>query len=160
MKKTLLMAIDLGTSFIKAGVYDTDSNCIAIEMEPVKDYRPSPGVFIQKGEELFGSVLECMKKTVNTLGDRSNQVEAIAFTGQMAGFMGVDKDWNDITTWSCSLDSRSMPYAERQMKELKDKFLCIGGTNFPQMAPKYEWFKNEFPEESKKIVKYFKKELK
>lgn len=154
MKKTLLMAIDLGTSFIKAGVYDTDSNCIAIEMEPVKDYRPSPGVFIQKGEELFGSVLECMKKTVNTLGDRSNQVEAIAFTGQMAGFMGVDKDWNDITTWSCSLDSRYMPYAERQMKELKDKFLCIGGTNFPQMAPKYEWFKNEFPEESKKIVKY------
>ena len=81
-------------------------------------------------------------------------VEAIAFTGQMSGFMGVDKEWNDITTWSCSLDSRYMPYAERQMKELKDKFLCIGGTNFPQMAPKYEWFKTEFPEESKKISKY------
>ncbi len=154
MEQVLLMAVDLGTSFIKVGVYDTKSNCIVVETEPVKDYRPAPGVFIQKGEELFGSVLACMKKAAETLGDRSRMVEAIAFTGQMSGFMGVDKEWNDITTWSCSLDSRYMPYAERQMKELKDKFLCIGGTNFPQMAPKYEWFKTEFPEESKKISKY------
>ena len=50
MKEILLMAVDLGTSFIKAGVYNTESQCIAIEMEPVKDYRPKPGVFIQKGE--------------------------------------------------------------------------------------------------------------
>ena len=68
--------------------------------------------------------------------------------------MGVDEHWNDITTWSCSLDSRYMPYAERQMAQLKDQFLGISGTNFPQMAPKYEWFKTEFPEESKKIAKY------
>ncbi len=154
MKEILLLAVDLGTSFIKAGVYDTSSNCVATANEPVKDYRPSPGVFIQKGEELFESVIECVKKISAALRDRSKNIEAIAFTGQMSGFMGVDKDWNDVTTWSCSLDSRYMPYAERQMALLKDKFLGIGGTNFPQMAPKYEWFKNEFPEESKKIAKY------
>ena len=50
MKEILLMAVDLGTSFIKAGVYNTESQCIAIEMGPVKDHRPKPGVFIQKGE--------------------------------------------------------------------------------------------------------------
>ncbi len=154
MRKTLLMAIDLGTSFIKAGVYDTESNCIATSSEPVKDYRPSPGVFIQQGEELFESVIKCVRKVSYALGDRADNIEAIAFTGQMAGFMGVDKDWNDITTWSCSLDSRYMPYAERQMAELKEKFLGIAGTNFPQMAPKYEWFKKDFPKQSKKIAKY------
>ena len=63
MKDILLMAVDLGTSFIKVGVYNTDSKCVASETEPVKDYRPSPGVFIQKGEELFASVLACIKKT-------------------------------------------------------------------------------------------------
>ena len=72
----------------------------------------------------------------------------------MSGFMGVDENWNDITTWSCSLDSRYVPYAERQLQQLGDKFLSISGTNFPQMAPKYEWFKTEFPEQSKKIAKY------
>lgn len=154
MKEILLMAVDLGTSFIKAGVYNTESQCIAIEMEPVKDYRPKPGVFIQKGEELLASVIACMKKVGEKIGDRKKNIAAISFTGQMSGFMGVDKDWNDITTWSCSLDSRYMPYAERQMKELKDEFLRVGGTNFPQMAPKVEWFRGEYPKESEKIAKY------
>ncbi len=154
MKEVLLLAIDLGTSFIKAGVYGTDSKCVATASEPVKDYRPSPGVFIQKGEELFESVINCVKLITCELGERAKNIEAISFTGQMSGFMGVDEQWNDITTWSCSLDNRYMPYAERQLKNLGDKFLEIGGTNFPQMAPKYEWFKNEFPDESKKIAKY------
>ena len=154
MKDILLMAVDLGTSFIKVGVYNSDSECVAVETEPVKDYRPSPGVFIQKGDELFASVLACIKKVAGVLGDRAKNIEAMAFTGQMSGFMGVDEQWNDITTWSCSLDSRYMPYAERQMAQLKDQFLGIGGTNFPQMAPKFEWFKNEFPLESSKIAKY------
>ena len=144
MRDILLMAVDLGTSFIKVGVYDTDSTCITLETEPVKDYRPGPGVFIQKGEELLASVIACMKKVCAALEGRAECIEAIAFTGQMSGFMGVDENWNDITTWSCSLDSRYMPYAEKQMEKLRDPFLCIGGTNFPQMAPKYEWFKMEY----------------
>ncbi|MCL2220783.1 MAG: FGGY family carbohydrate kinase [Oscillospiraceae bacterium] len=154
MSNTLLMAVDLGTSFIKVGVYNEAGEFITEAIESVKDYRPGPGIFIQKGEELYESVVACMKKTVQKLGDRSGDVAAVAFTGQMAGFMGVDKDWNDITTWSCSLDSRYMPYANRQMETLKDHFLRVGGTNFPQMAPKYEWFKTEFPDEAKKISKY------
>ena len=154
MADTLFMAIDLGTSFIKAGVYTAGSDCIAVAMEPVKDYRPGSGIFIQKGEELFASVLACMKKVTEQVGEKAGEIAAISFTGQMSGFMGVDKDWNDITTWSCSLDSRYMPYAQKQMKELKDDFFVTGGTNFPQMAPKSEWFREEFPEESAKIRKY------
>jgi len=154
MAKTLLMAVDLGTSFIKAGIYTEDGECIAEVSEAVKDYRPSPGVFIQKGEELYGSVVACMQSATKELGDRAGDVAAISFTGQMAGFMGVDKDWNDITTWSCSLDSRYMPWANQQMTQLKDIFLATAGTNFPQMAPKFAWFRDEFPDESKKIAKY------
>ena len=154
MKENILLAVDLGTSFIKVGAYDETSVCIALEMEPVKDYRPGPGIFIQKGDELVDSVVKCLCKVTDRLGDGRKAVAAIAFTGQMSGFMGVDKNWNDITTWSCSLDSRYMPYAKKQMEKLGEKFLCIGGTNFPQMAPKYEWFREEFPQESKKIEKY------
>lgn len=153
MEKALLMALDLGTSFIKSAVYDLKSNCIAVAMEEVRDERPSSGVFIQKGEFFVESAVACIKKVCDALGDRAKDVEAIAFTGQMSGFMGVDKDWNDVTTWSCSLDTRYMPYAEKQRERLSKEFLEIGGANLPQMAPKYEWFKTEFPQESKKIAK-------
>jgi xylulokinase len=154
MREKLFMAADLGTSFIKTGVYDAQGNCAALVSEPVKDYRPGPGVFIQKGQELFDSALACIKGAAKQLGDRASSVQALVFSGQMSGFMGVDRNWEDITTWSCSLDTRYMPYADRQMKELGERFLTIGGTNFPAMAPKYEWYKTEFPSESAKIAKY------
>lgn len=154
MKDTLFMSVDLGTSFVKVGVYDTESRCIAIASEPVKDERPAPGMFIQHGEDLFQSVVASMKKAAAEIGDRAKNVEAVAFTGQMAGFMGVDEDWNDITGWSCSLDTRYIPYANAQYDKLKDKFLNISGTNSPLMCAKYEWFRADFPEEAKKVRKY------
>ena len=118
MNNNLIMAVDLGTSFVKVGIYNTDSVCVASASEGVKDYRPSPGTFIQKGEELFDSVIKCMNNAASALKDKAKNIEAISFTGQMSGFMGVDSKWNDITTWSCSLDTRYLPFAERQMKIL------------------------------------------
>ena len=43
MKEILFMTVDLGTSFIKAGVYDTEGKCIINASEPVKDERPEIG---------------------------------------------------------------------------------------------------------------------
>lgn len=154
MERTLLMALDLGTSFIKSAVYDTKGSQVAAASQPVRDERPRPGVFLQKGDFFVESTIACMKSVCGYLGERATDIEAIAFTGQMSGFMGVDKDWNDVTTWSCSLDTRYMPYAQQQMRALKKQFLEISGTNFPAMAPKYEWFKTEFPAENSKVEKY------
>ncbi|MEI8200849.1 MAG: FGGY family carbohydrate kinase [Eubacteriales bacterium] len=151
---TLLMSVDLGTTFIKVGVYTLDSRCIASAGSKVNSETPAPGIFIQKGDNIFNAVVESMKSISEKLGNQVHDVSAIAFTGQMSGFMGVDKDWNDITTWSCSLDNRYMPYADRQIADLKEDFWTICGTNAPQMAPKYEWFKTEFPDQSKKIAKF------
>lgn len=153
-KDTLLMTIDLGTTFIKASIYDQESNVLASASARVKSECPKPGVFIQRGDDIFDSVINSIKSITIELGEKNVNVGAISFTGQMSGFMGVDKDWNDITTWSCSMDSRYMPYADRQVARLGKEFLEISGTNAPQMAPKFEWFKTEYPEESKKIAKY------
>ena len=151
---TKLMAVDVGTSFIKTFVYDLTGACVASAVSPVKDERPASGIFIQRGNEIFESVVSSMRQVCEVLGDKASSVEAIIFTGQMAGFMGVDKEWNDITTWSCSLDTRYIPYADRQISEYKQTFRRLSGTGAPQMAPKYEWFKNDFPDLSKKISKY------
>ena len=146
--------MDLGTSYVKSGVYNLDGECIAGASEAVKNERPSPGIFIQHGEELVDSVIRCIRKIAEQIPERMKDVEAVAFTGQMAGFMGVDKDWNDVTGWSCSLDTRFAPYAEKQMKQFENEFLSISGTNSPLFSTKYEWFKNDFPEEAGKIAKY------
>ena len=134
MNNLLFMAVDLGTSFIKTGIYNDAGVCLAGSSEPVVDSRPLPGVFLQNGTDIYHAVLRCIKESVRKAGDDSGRISAIAFTGQMAGFMGVDKEWNDITTWSCSLDTRYTKYAQRQMKAFGDKFLNISGTNAPLMC--------------------------
>jgi xylulokinase len=154
MKKTLLLVIDLGTSFIKTGIYDAEGSCIAIASEPVKDHRPGPGIFIQKGDELFASVLACMKSVCAMVGEQARDIEAIAFTGQMAGSIGVSKSWDDVTHWLCSLDGRSNGIAEQMIREHGDLFLKVAGTGSPVMCPKIKWFEKEYPEQSRTIAKY------
>ena len=154
MGRPLYMAVDLGTSFVKAGVYATTSECLARFSEPVKDERPGPGMFIQRGDDLFESVLRCLRGVAKELGDDARDVAAIAFTGQMAGSMGVDENWGDVTTWSCSMDSRYLPYADRQRAQFADDLFETGGTNAPVMCSKYVWFKEEFPAEHARIAKY------
>lgn len=154
MNDNLLMAIDLGTSFIKAGVFDLDGNELVVTKEAVKSESPGPGQFIQHGDDLMDAVERCMKAAAEKLGEQANNISVIGFTGQMAGFMGVDKDWNDVTGWSCSIDTRYVPYAEAQNAKFADDFYQISGTNSPLFSSKYEWFKNEFPEEAKRIAKY------
>lgn len=154
-ENALFLCVDLGTSFIKTGIYDTDGNCHCAAKVAVKDEKPAPGVVIQHGGELFASVTECLKKTVEQAGgDMADRIEAMSFTGQMAGFMGVDAEWNDVTTWSCFIDGRYVPYANLQMERFAEQFLLISGTNAPLMAPKIEWFQTEFPKESARIAKY------
>ncbi len=154
MNQKLLMAIDLGTSFIKAGVFDLSGNELVVTKEAVKSEQPGPGQFIQHGEDLMEAVERCMKKAAEQLKEQSQQIAVIGFTGQMAGFMGVDRNWNDVTGWSCSLDTRYVPYAEAQNEQFSDDFYLISGTNSPLFSSKYAWFRSEFPEEAERIAKY------
>ncbi len=150
----LFLSIDLGTSFMKSGVYDLSGRYLAGSTEAVPSECPAPGVFIQRGEQLYSSVCACIRQTVLQLNERSREIEAIAFTGQMVGAIGVDEGWNDVTGWSCSLDSRYLPYAEQQRSAHSDLLFELAGTNAPVMCAKYAWFKNEFPEEHRRIAKY------
>ena len=153
MKNVKLMAVDLGTSLIKVGIYDLAGRCLAQAKESVQSERPAPDQFIQRGTDIYASVLRCIRNAAEKLQDASD-VAAIAFTGQMAGFMGVGEDWSDVTGWSCSIDTRYTPFAQRQMTEHSEEFLNISGTNSPLFSSKYAWFSNVFPEKARSIRKY------
>lgn len=154
MKRKLFLAVDLGTSFIKAGIYDLNSTCLAVWSEAVKDERPAPGFFLQHGEDLYRAAVHCIARCVAAIAENADQIEAMAFTGQMAGAIGVDEHWEDVTTWSCSLDSRYVPYANEQRSRLEREFYEISGTNAPVMCAKYAWFKDAFPKKHCRIAKY------
>jgi len=154
VKNTLLMSIDLGTSFIKVGVYEIEGNCIVMESKKSHCENPEPSVYIQDGETFCKIVEELMKNISEKLGTRSQGIEAIAFTGQMAGVIGVDKNWNDVTGYSNTMDTRYGAYGKKMIHDWGENILKYCGTNAPVMAPKIHWIKNEFPMKYKCIAKY------
>ena len=125
MTEKLYLALDLGTSFLKAGVYTRDGRCLGSCSEPVRDERPGPGIFIQRGDMLYDAILRCIRGITGRLPD-PGAIAAIAFTGQMAGCIGVDEHWGDVTGWTCSLDSRYLPFADSS--DPWEEMFTIGGT--------------------------------
>ena len=154
MTETYLMAVDLGTSFIKAALYDLRGNRIASSQAPVKSDASRAGIFLQSGEDIYRSVIETLRELSDLIGEKKKNIAAIGFTGQMAGFIGAGPGWEDITSWSCSLDIRYAPYAEEQIRTMRKDFLEIAGTNAPVMAPKITWFEHDFPREAARVAKY------
>lgn len=152
MKDIYVMAIDLGTSFIKAGIYDLTGTCYGMAQSAVKSSMPVPDVFLQSGEEIYHSVLVCISSAAKYVD--ADRIQAIGFTGQMAGFMGIGSGWKDLTSWSCSLDTRYAPYAEKMLRDMQMDFLKIGGTGSPLMAPKIQWLLHEYPEQAANVKKY------
>lgn len=149
-----LMAVDLGTSYIKAGIYTEKGKCLSIAQKEVAVEKAGQGSYIQRGDMILGRVLECIRNSILGFPGTPGEIEAVAFTGQMAGFMGVDEKWNDITSWSCSLDIRYLPYARKLIENYGDLIEKKSGTCAPLMLPKIQWFRNEFPQEAQKISKY------
>jgi xylulokinase len=154
MKKSYLIGIDAGVSFVKAGVYDIEGNCEGVVNKSSPGDYPSPGVFIQKNEEYLTTVLDALKEAVEISGIDSSDVEAVGFSSAMGGATGVDKDWNVILDWSIISDTRYYPFVVEMQEAAADLILRLSGTNFPLFAPKLLWWKKDFPEAYKKVRKF------
>lgn len=154
MKKSYLIGIDAGVSFVKAGVYDVNGNCEGAVNKSSPGDHPSPGVFIQKNEDYLSTVLNALKEAVEKSGIDSSDVEAVGFSTAMGGATGVDKDWTTVTDWSIISDTRYYPYVVQMQKAAGGLIQRLSGTNFPIFAPKLLWWKKDFPEAYKRVRKF------
>ncbi len=150
--KSFIISIDIGTSFIKAGLYDNSGNCIEIIQEKIPQKYIDNGALEQHGDDFVRILLETLKSLMEKTDACSKSVKVIAFTGQMAGAIGVDKEWNAVTIWSGTMDTRQNLIMEGQIDN--ENILLQSGTNLPFMAKKIKWFEKEYARTISKVVKY------
>jgi len=154
MEEKLLLGIDLGVTLVKVGIYDISGNCIDITTKESTSNYPETGVFLQSGDDFLKIVITSVKESIRKSGIKASSIEGIAFSGQMGGAIGVDKDWNAVTYWSNPLDTRYIPYVTKMLEAAGNQILKLSGTNFPYFAPKVLWWKNEFPDLYRRISKF------
>ena len=142
VKPVYILSADVGTSYIKVGLYDSKGNCKNLLNRKVPSQYSENGALIQYGEDFVKLLLNLLKELIEVTNIPKNNIEVISFSGQMAGIIGIDKDWNDTTIWSGTMDTRQNSII---IKGIKTKsILKLSGTNFPYMAQKIKWFEKNY----------------
>ena len=149
------IGVDLGTTGTKTAIFDLEGNLLADAYEESQLYYPKPGWVEQNPEDFYKSTVNTIRTSVKKSGIDPKEVKAIAFDSQMAGTMGIDKDWNPVTHYDSWLDSRCSKYVDFIRQEHEDLIIDKVGTP-PSIShgPKILWWKNERPRIFGKIHKF------
>ena len=151
MNQAYIVVIDTGSTKIKTAVYDSGGRHVA--SSDIRSPREAMNPGLSDAQKYYDAVLECLKNTADILGSRQSAVEAVAMTGQMAGAVGVDRDWNAVTLWSGTMHTDHIPYFKQMPEEYHRNLLPVCGTNAPFMVPKIKWMQATF-DSCKRAEKY------
>jgi xylulokinase len=153
MTQDYLIGVDLGTSVVKTTLFDLAGTALADATRDAPLHQPGPGLAEQRGEDFYTAALETIQEIVDKANVAPTAVAAIAFDGQMAGAIGIDRDWKALTPWYPSaLDTRYQPYLEQMVERTGDQLVELNGA-LPFMAPRMLWWKEEYPDLYQRIHK-------
>lgn len=150
-----LIGVDIGTAGTKASVFDIEGNQLAVAYEESKLYYPRVGWVEQEPEDFYTSSINTIKQVIKKSGISPKDVASIAFSGQMAGILAVDKDWKPVMPYDSWLDIRCKEYLDYIKQNYEDLLIQLTGAP-PTIdhLPKMMWWKNERPEIFEKICKF------
>ncbi|MEM1588928.1 MAG: FGGY family carbohydrate kinase [Candidatus Bathyarchaeia archaeon] len=155
MASPYFIGVDIGTAGTKASIFDVHGNQLATTYEESKLYYPRVGWVEQKPEDFYTSTINTVRELIKRSGVNPKDVASIAFSGQMAGILAIDENWNAVTPYDSWLDIRCKDYIDYLNKNYAD--LLINVTGVPPTVdhlPKMLWWKNERPEIFNKICKF------
>jgi xylulokinase len=153
MSRTYLIGVDLGTSVVKATLFDLDGNAVAHATRATTLHQPQPGIAEQAPDEFVAKTLDLIAEVVEKSAIEPTDVAAIGFDGQMGGLMGIDSQWNPVTPWYPStLDSRYQPYLEEAERRYGNRVFELAGAAVLG-APRMAWWKDQHPDIYRKIDK-------
>ena len=146
MAQDYLIGVDLGTSVVKTSLFDIEGRALADSTRATRLHQPAAGLAEQQGEDFFRATLDTLKEVVDKTGIPPASVAAITFDGQMAGAIGIDRDWNALTPWYPSaLDNRYQPYIAQMEARAGDRLVALNGS-LPFMAPRMLWWQDKHPD--------------
>jgi len=155
MAGNYLIGVDIGTQGTKTSLVSVKGEIVAEAFEPSRLIYPEKGAVEQDADEIYGSCLRTLKSVIDKSGISSSQVLAIGIDGQMAGILGIDKDWNAVTPYDSWLDTRCGEYKDEIKDWGEERVISITGCPITYAhGPKVLWWKNKKPKTYDKISKF------
>ena len=137
---------DIGTTGIRAGVYDEDFNLLGSGSGQSFVKRGSKGEIVQEADGIYAETAKAVKGAVEQARIDPKRIACISFDGQMAGVMGIDENWNAVTPYDSWLDTRCSAQVAKISERAHDLVVKRTGI-IPSYnhGPKILWWKEEEP---------------
>ena len=150
----MYIGIDLGSTNLKAALYDANLNCVAQKGAPVE--------YIRQGEFIEFDAKKYLDTLVSILGElmaeHPCQVAQIALTGQAESLVCIDKQGNPVYNAISWMDERSVEECEILEKQFSPE-ICHRVTGQQAVLPtwpatKILWLKGHKPDVFSKVATY------
>ena len=145
---TLLLGLDVGTTSIKAVVYETDGLAVGVGAEPTPTHIPRPGWAYYRPDEIWDAVVRAIRGALDTVPDPARiagvAVASVGESGVLLDAAGMPT--TDIIAW---FDNRTRPQAEWLAERIgKDALFARSGLSLQPIFSlnKILWHREHEPE--------------
>jgi xylulokinase len=125
-----LMGIDLGSTSLKAIVYDLQGNAIATGSRPTERFHPNPDHpewTVWQPEQIWGGAAAAVQEAMAKLGN-SDTIRAVAVTGMGMDGLPVDEQGEALYPFISWHDPRTQPQHRWWLEHIgAEKVFSIGG---------------------------------
>ncbi|HPR78876.1 MAG TPA: glycerol kinase GlpK, partial [Candidatus Limiplasma sp.] len=124
MPRSVLVALDQGTTSSRAVVFDTQGQVLATHAIEFKQYFPQPGWVEHDPEDILNSQVSALQAAVKLSGVDVNDIAAIGITNQRETTLLWDRATgacvHNAIVWQCR---RTAPYVEKLVAEGKSDLI-------------------------------------
>ena len=154
-----LVGIDLGSTTLKAVIYDTRGNVIASGCRPTERFHPDPAHpewTVWQPEQIWGGSAAALKEAIAAIDD-PRKIKAVAVTGMGMDGLPIDESGNwlyPLISWHCP---RTQPQFEWWVNHVgAEKTFSIGGNPLWRFttALRMLWMAEHEPEILKRTHKW------
>ncbi len=154
-----LVGIDLGSTTLKAVIYDTRGNVVASGSRPTERFHPDPAHpewTVWRPEQIWGGSAAALKEAIAAIDD-PRKIKAVAVTGMGMDGLPIDERGNwlyPLISWHCP---RTQPQFEWWTRHIgAEKTFAIGGNTLWRFstALRLLWMAEHEPEILKRTHKW------
>ena len=154
MAEKYLIGIDVGSSFTKSSIYDTQGNLLGSAKRDTHPAQPRPNVAEYDGPKLLQAILDSLNALMIQSRVSPTDVAGVCLAGMISGAMGIDADGEATTPYTTTLDLRFTPQLNYVLDHFHDPIREKTGSGQPTVAPKMLWIREAFPDVYNRTAKF------